>query len=215
MNKEQYEFFKNKKVLYIIPHEDDEVNMSGGMIYWLSKVGVSTHIVFVTNGDYRTSAEIRIKEAYKSLHVLGVKEENVHFLGYSDQATHGTGHLYQSENWKSRNGMESSYIPNSITVQFGIKILQPQLFTKDNLIKDIIHVIDEIRPDIIFAVDFDSHADHRSVSLCFDAAVGKIIKNNVFYRPIIYKVFAYPTAYKGYKDFYGEILPDTKFNIEN
>ena len=145
MNKEQYEFFKNKKVLYIIPHEDDEVNMSGGMIYWLSKVGVSTHIVFVTNGDYRTSAEIRIKEAYKSLHVLGVKEENVHFLGYSDQATHGTGHLYQSENWKSRNGMESSYIPNSITVQFGIKILQPQLFTKDNLIKDIIHVIDEIR----------------------------------------------------------------------
>ena len=72
------------KVLVLVPHEDDEINLAGSMIVNFINLGAEVYVCFSTNGDYQISAEVRLKEAANSLVVLGCKKENIFFLGYGD-----------------------------------------------------------------------------------------------------------------------------------
>ena len=73
-------------MMVIVPHEDDELAIAGPMIYEAVKKELNIKVVFSTNGDfYAHEGEIRLKEAIKSLNVLGVKTEDIIFLGYGDQ----------------------------------------------------------------------------------------------------------------------------------
>ena len=58
------------------------------------------------------------------------------------------------------------------------------------------------KPEIIFAVDFDRHIDHRAISLIFEEAISNILsKKNNSYFPEIYKGFCYNGSYLGKKRF--------------
>lgn len=56
------------------------------------------------------------------------------------------------------------------------------------------------KPDIIICVDLDEHPDHMRTSICFEKAMGRVLRTNHNYTPIIYKGFAYKTAYFSYDD---------------
>lgn len=58
-----------------------------------------------------------------------------------------------------------------------------------------------LKPDVIFATDFDFHSDHRMLSLAFDHVMGKILKENSNYKPFVLKGFCYETAYYGMEDY--------------
>ena len=58
-----------------------------------------------------------------------------------------------------------------------------------------------LKPDIIFATDFDYHADHRMLSLAFEEAMGKVLKACADYKPTVLKGFCYDTAYYGLEDY--------------
>lgn len=56
------EQFKGKKVMVLVPHEDDDLLIAGQVLPEIYKNGADTRIVFVTNGDkffYRPSASGR------------------------------------------------------------------------------------------------------------------------------------------------------------
>ena len=94
-----YEYFRKKKILIFLPHQDDEINTVYGMIGNIKKVDGIVKVVYSTNGDYCVNAKYRIKEAINSLKIVNIKKDDIIFMGYSDQAPENNNHLY-NENVK-------------------------------------------------------------------------------------------------------------------
>lgn len=68
--------FKNKKVMVIVPHEDDDLLISGQVLPPMYKNGADVRVVFATNGDKRVSAYTRQSEACNALEKLGIPRES-------------------------------------------------------------------------------------------------------------------------------------------
>lgn len=199
--------FAEKSVMLFAPHEDDEINLYGGVIEQYVKNGSEVKIVFLTNGDYYGLGGLRLREALNASKKYNIPAENVIFLGYSDSLKNENAlHIYNAENGelvKSRLGRGETY---------GIKSKAPysqRSFTRDNIVCDIKNIITENKPDILFCCDYDSHPDHRALSLFFEEALGKILKENDEYRPCVYKGFAYSTAWNGKNDYYAPNIIST------
>lgn len=73
-----YKDFEGKKILIIVPHEDDEICLSGGILASINNK--DTKIVYVTNGNYIYDSKIRYNEALKSCKELGINREKIIFL---------------------------------------------------------------------------------------------------------------------------------------
>ena len=74
--------------MIIVPHEDDEILMAGGIIEEAVKNEKKVSVVMATNGDYegtdKITGAVRLPETIAGLKVLGLKSENVIFMGYAD-----------------------------------------------------------------------------------------------------------------------------------
>lgn len=206
------EIFSKKKVMVIVPHEDDEINLAGATIKRLTDNGNDVNIVFATNGDYEGLGAERIKEAVDAVNMLGVTSENVIFLGYGDGWEKAGNHIYNSEDDKiieSHIGKNETYGTDEY-LDFRSKTSgSPSSYTRENYKRDMKDVIEEYFPDIIFAVDFDSHADHKATSLIFEEALCEVLKINNEYSPKVFKGFAYNTAWMAKDDFYSLNLEST------
>ena len=68
-----------QKVLFIVPHEDDEVFVGGPMILNLTQDPSYEVFVFIaTNGDYYPFENgIRIKESLAGLKLMGVAKDKI------------------------------------------------------------------------------------------------------------------------------------------
>ena len=84
---------KGKTVLVFTPHPDDETFAMGGTLALLAANGNDIHVVVYTNDnkgslDLEMTSErlarIRRAEEEKSCEILGIKVENIHWLGYDD-----------------------------------------------------------------------------------------------------------------------------------
>ena len=40
------------KIMVIVPHQDDELLLTAGVLYSAANAGLNPHVVMVTNGDY-------------------------------------------------------------------------------------------------------------------------------------------------------------------
>ena len=204
-----------KKITIFIPHQDDEINLCGGIIPTLVKNNCQIFVIYSTNGDFYVKEKVRENEAYKALKILGVPEENVFFLGYCDQFFDGPDHIYTSTKiWKNKRCHSETYTYSKKDYRYK-KNGYHSIFKRENFIKDIKDIILDIMPDVIFSVDVDSHPDHRALSLSLEYAMGQILKSTKNYEPILLKGFAYPTAYNGKCDLFKKFNISTKFNTEN
>lgn len=195
-----YEYFKKKKTVIFLPHQDDELNTVYGMIDNIKKVGGKVKIVYSTNGDYSVDAEYRIKEAIKSLKVVNIESDNIIFLGYSDQAPENKNHLYNDNTkWISHSGISATYLPHGKEYHFN-KYNEHATFNKENFANDLLDVIIDENPDIIIGIDYDNHCDHRALSLALEMAIGKYLKTSQN-KPIVLKAFAYNNSYNGQVDY--------------
>lgn len=86
--------FRGKTLMVVIPHEDDEINVAGSTIHGAILEGVHVICVFSTWGDDLYTPDIRRREAVKALKTLGVKEDDVIFLGYPDGGRYGESDPY-------------------------------------------------------------------------------------------------------------------------
>ena len=84
----------SRTLMVIIPHEDDEINLAGAVIYHARKLGIRVICVFTTNGDWKYPGFICLKEVIQALAVLGVPEKDIVFLGYPDGGVHGERNVF-------------------------------------------------------------------------------------------------------------------------
>ena len=202
------ELYAGHRVMLFVPHQDDDINVLGGVMEEYVKYGSEVYVVFSTNGDFYDMADIRLRAALDVMGAVGIPEENVIFLGYGDSWDPAGPHLYNTESDKTMRSAAG------YTKTYGIQgheaYREGQLYTLGNFLNDIESVILEFKPDLIYCVDWDSHVDHRALSLSFEKVMGKILKEEPDYRPEVLKGYAYSTAWESADDFYGENLLSTQ-----
>jgi LmbE family N-acetylglucosaminyl deacetylase len=181
-------------VIIFAPHCDDEILCCGGIIQSLISKGKEVKIVVITNGDgFKYAAEVefkkfslkpedyikfayeRQKETIAGMELLGVKKENIIFLGYPD---------------KGLLPMWSKY--------FNCDKLYTSPFTKDNfspyynsfkksapycgisLLSDIEEIILKFNPEEIYIPHpNDDHSDHQATYCFVKTALKKLKKEDI------------------------------------
>lgn len=201
------QLFGDRKVMLVVPHQDDDLNILGGTLEEYVRYGSELYPVFVTNGDYAGLTETRYQETVNVFASMGVPEENVIFLGYGDGWKEGGPHIY---NAPSGQVMESHI---GRTETYGTQIhsayREGRAYTIDNLTEDLKDVILKHRPDVIFCSDYDHHIDHKAVTLLFDKVMGMLLKEHPDYTPVVYKAYAYGTAWEAEPDYYADNILST------
>ena len=211
------EVFGNRKVLFFVPHEDDDSNLAQGVIEQYADAGSEVYVVFMTNGDLAASAETRISEALQAEEANGVSEDHVIFLGYGnmwDEEINAYDHIYDAPDdylMTSMVGLTETYGTETVSDYRTQRSGSPAPYTRGALFQDIEDVITDIMPDTIYCIDLDEHPDHRAASLAFETVLGRMLsREGNAYFPIILKGFGYCTAWDGEKAYYGDIVPSTK-----
>ena len=198
-------FFADQRIMLLVPHQDDELNVLGGTIEEYIHYGSEVYVVYLTNGDFLTSSdknptETRYAEAIACLEKQGVAEDHVIFLGYGDKWQADGPHIYNAPSGEvvhSKAGFTTTYGSTSHPpYRDGVE------YTIENLMMDMETVILEYRPDTIICCDYDEHQDHRARSMLFEKIMGRILRGGSDYHPLVYKGYAYRTAWNGVYDFY-------------
>ncbi len=194
----------HKRGLIIAPHPDDEI-LLGGQLMLLLQDQMEFFVLLVTNGDATVRlGNKRMAEEVESLAVLGVGEDHVLFLGYPND-WEGSTHLYNAQEdqvlisaiGKTRtNGTQQ--LPEYCFLRFG----EHHAFTRRNFKEDLRAVIEEIRADLLVCVDYDTHPDHRAISLLTEEILGEMLQEDPQYRPVVLKKFSYNGVWRGEKDYY-------------
>lgn len=197
--------FKNKKVMVIVPHEDDDLLISGQVLPSMYKNGADVRVVFATNGDKRVSAYTCQSEACNALEKLGIPREKVIFLGYPD----GTQLYVGKKAFSFSSGWDHTYAGKGFKDYHFDRFGTHAKYTAENMVDDIESVVLEYRPDYILAIDFDTHTDHRGVSISFEKAMERILKKESGYTPKVFKCFGYSLAWKSKPDFYALNIKST------
>jgi LmbE family N-acetylglucosaminyl deacetylase len=195
-------FLADKKVLVLIAHPDDEVNLAFGVIDAYVRAGSDVTVAFATNGDKQVPGTERAAEAVKADALLGVPKENIVLLGYGDYTVPPFFLRDPKQVVKSDAGFTKTYGGAGITDYHTLCFGEPAEYTRENIEGDIRQLILNLRPDVIFASDQDFHIDHVSVSQSFDRVMGALLRDNPDYRPAVFKGFCYDYAWFGNDDFY-------------
>ena len=83
----------HRRVLVLVPHQDDELNIAGQILPTFLNAGYECKICFSTNGDgFKSNGTVRLKEAMEVADNLGVGRDNLVFLGFDDSM--GPDHPY-------------------------------------------------------------------------------------------------------------------------
>lgn len=196
-----------QKVLLIVPHQDDELFVGGGILRTLAKRDdYEAYVVYTTNGDFFPSeAKARLRESVRVLtEFFGIEERHIFFLGYGD-GWKGAVHLYHQV------GEEPLVSMAGRTETYGLERHEDYRYTKSgrhspyrraDFKQDLKDVLMEVWADLVLVVDFDKHADHRAASLLAEECLGEIFRKNPSYRPVVLKRFAYDGVWKGRADFF-------------
>ena len=201
------EEWKNRSAMVVVPHQDDEINLAGATIRNLVQNHVRVYVVFCTTCDRLEPAEMRAAEGIRSCRSLGVTDDDIIFLGYSNGLCASSGESVYNA---AEDGPVTNERQRTETFDAGgrpewhwLRSRTHHGFCRKNIREDLTDVLLTLRPDIIFAVDFDRHPDHRVFSLLFEEALGNILRqpDNAWF-PEIYKGFAYNGSFLGARDFY-------------
>ena len=200
------QFFHGRSAMFIVPHEDDEINMAGANIYGAIQEGLEVYIVFLTNGDYEYTFDVRRNEAYQMAKEIGLPQKNIIFLGFGD--------FIGYEIIQDKSAIITSHANHDETYGFDFASLvmnATQPYSWSGIIQSLIDVILHFTPDTIIATDYDTHVDHRLCTFTVACAIEWIIKYTEF-RPQFLNGFAYATGYETVDDYYDNNLLSTVIN---
>ena len=185
--------YGNKRIMVIVPHQDDEINVLGGVFEEYIKYGSEVMLVYaITNGQV---GGYRYEEALALCRHIGIPEKNVFFLGYGSMRDKGEHLPTQTQGTLEHPAYHEG-----------------KEYSRKNMVDDISQLILEKKPDIIFGSDYDYHIDHHLVSICIDEAIGQVLKKDSSYRPKCVKCYAYRTTWESYPDYYqGENIRSTLY----
>jgi LmbE family N-acetylglucosaminyl deacetylase len=165
------------RLLVIAPHPDDETLMAGGLIQRVLTKGGVVRIIFLTSGDgskttvafdtkridltpaeFIVLGETRIKEASGAAQILGVKREDLYFLGFPDEGLSG---VYQ-KNYSKTDGNYVSPMTKVDHVPYPEAYHPEEAYLGENLVNDVKEITQTFAPNIVIVGHpRDNHPDHR------------------------------------------------------
>jgi len=200
-----------QRLLVLAPHPDDETLATGGRICRATSRGDAVTVVFLTNGDsfYRSLKKQlgsrpakpadylnfgcrRQKEAEQALNILGVKKENIFFLGYPDKGLEII--------WKQYRDPERAYTSlatrkNAVPYQNALSPGAP--YTASAIRQDLDKILTDFPPTEVYLPDIeDTHPDHRAAGVFGLAAIlaAKQKQNN--FRPQLYSYLVHAGSWQ-------------------
>lgn len=191
-------------IMIIVPHEDDEILMTGGIIAQAVKEKKKITVVMATNGDYEgtdtATGSVRLPETIAGLGVLGVPAENIIFMGYADTGMENeVSFLYNLFYEKDENKVHEGHCSGETygletQKDFHTKIYgKPCSYTRKNFKEDLRNIILLEKPDTIFTTSQeDVHGDHSGLFFF----VREILKEEKTsgYQPVLYSGVAHSKA---------------------
>ena len=172
--------------LIIAPHPDDEALMGAGIIYRCVKENEKIRVIVITNGDAEGSVAglRRQAETVNAMAILGLREEDIIFLGYPDDRlleivkTSDEGKVFTSvDGLRSETfGEHGLGRRDWHSFRFGTS----GKYTKGNLISDLALVMKTYQPrDIFTTAAEDVHPDHSSTYLLVEEVLQRFHFNDV------------------------------------
>jgi LmbE family N-acetylglucosaminyl deacetylase len=172
-------------LLVFAPHPDDEILGTAGVIMEAIACGKRVHVVYFTNGDgypeaatllwgkrpeafgpadYLELARIRQQEALAAAALIGLRPQDLTFLGYPDAgldqvwATTGTMPPFQQK-FTQRKATYGTLVPDFHTQRYRC----PAPYRKACALGDAKELIRLLQPQNIYVTDAaDTHPDHRA-----------------------------------------------------
>ena len=184
--------------MILAPHQDDELILCGSFLKELNEMA-DVYVVFSTNGNYEKNVHsVRLEEAIKVCSLFGISEENIIFLGYANEYDDQGPHIYNAKEDEvvcSKYGINETYGLENHPEYCFAKNGNHHLYTRTNMKNDLLSVVEDIMPDVIFATDLEIHPDHKCNSLLLDEVIGEILKKTSAYSPVILKKPGYNTSW--------------------
>lgn len=170
----------NSRVLVFAPHSDDEALGSGNLIKKSIENGAQVKVVLATNGDGFTRAVaienvtptptaeeyikygyIRQAESTAALESLGVKPDNIIFLGFPDR---GISKMW-STNWSSAKPYFSSFTRTSVS-PYSNSYSPKAPYAGEIMFQNLASIIEDYKPThVIYPHPNDRHPDHWAVNV--------------------------------------------------
>ncbi|MBF0483142.1 MAG: PIG-L family deacetylase [Candidatus Omnitrophica bacterium] len=224
-------FSQDDRVLILSPHPDDDAIATGGLIHQLVKSNIPLKIIYLTNGDNNEPAfivyekrlvirqkavlmmgKLRAKESTNSMGSLGVKSDQLVFLGYPDWGTEDIFKSFWSEKKPFKTGLTRvNKVPYAEALSTGSPYLG------DSILNDLKQVLLDFKPTRIFvASQLDSQRDHRAAFLFLQVALWDL-KDQIppydVYTFLVHAASKWPTP----RGFHPELtwLPPKKFENEH
>lgn len=186
------QFTADDKVLVMAPHPDDESIGAAGVIQEALKAGAKVKVLYFTNGDHNELAfivyekrivvrqgefihmgEVRRKESIGAMKSLGLKEEDLVFLGYPD---FGTLEIF-TKYWQTTRPFKDILTRISSVPYAGC--LSPNApYVGESILNDIREVFVGFKPTKIFVSHpADVNRDHRALYLFLQVALWDLEKS--------------------------------------
>jgi LmbE family N-acetylglucosaminyl deacetylase len=176
------------RLLVVSPHPDDESIACSGLIQHALVAGAQVRVLWMTAGDHNvigpllfwrkaavTPAQFRgighrrMQEARAAATLLGLKPQDLIFLGYPDA---GLSDIFLKM-WSSQPYW--SGFTNSTSVPYAESIVAGQPQTAKNLLMDMEQVMASFRPTMVAYPNFiDNHPDHQATALFVTAALADL-----------------------------------------
>jgi LmbE family N-acetylglucosaminyl deacetylase len=163
------------KTMVLVPHQDDEILMTAGVLYALKKAGVETEVVMVTNGDYEcsdyTKGRTRLRESMRGLEHLGYCKDEFTILGYADTGMYKEDSfleaLYQAKDEQQiyPSACSSKTYALEEKQEYHLECTgQHADYTRAMFYEDLKCLLRTKRPENIFTTsEYDVHGDHAAL----------------------------------------------------
>jgi len=217
------------RILILVPHPDDDILSTAGTIQQALEKGLPIKVVFFTTGDYNETSfalyrkEItldstealrigatRREEALAAQGMLGVKPEQVIFLGYPDG---GSLEIFEKHWGESMPYQALLSNQKSVPYTFAQSFSAP--FRGESILTDIKQVVRDFQPTkIITSHPGDMHPDHQTLPLFLQVALWELeneIKPDVYHFITHYGRWPQPRGYQPEQP----LEPPAQYDVDN
>jgi LmbE family N-acetylglucosaminyl deacetylase len=197
------------RVLIIAPHPDDETITTAGIIKYCTDNKIPVKVVIMTDGDsYHSLAATRYNETQNATNILGLKMEDVIFMGYPD----GNLNLLFSVYWDEEKHFTKPDGYSNIVYSYAYK--PNQTISGANLANDLEEVINTYQPTIIIGPDGeDQQTDHKATQAFLEYSASQVNYTGKRYNYLVHLPPYWPNPRSYYPDYY--LIPPPSLENES
>ncbi len=215
---------EKKTIMVFAPHQDDEANMANAVMYSHAKRGDDVYVVMGFGSDDSGTGNDgyglnRLRQSAKNMEILGIPSNHLIYLGYQkiDHAASRTGGVLRlNENGEVLQANGKPYYTFSHKAE-GFQSFHSQqnndeewTASEAHLLADLVAVFKKYQPDVVYAINYDSHTEHRWLGSMVDQAFGIVKQTAGFenYCPRYYQSMSYQSAWGAKRDMDSVMSPN-------